>query len=398
MSKVITDPQKINEVLTRGVAETVVEKSLKEKMKSGKVLRVKHGVDPTTVDLHLGYAVVYEKLRQFQELGHKIVFLIGGFTGRFGDPTDKGDSRSLRTKKEVDEIGKNYVKQLDKILDIKKIEVRSNSEWYDKMSAEELLKLMSKFTTARMLERDMFQERIKQGKDIGLHEPVYPVLQGYDSVMLGADLTVIGTDQKFNELQARKLQEKAKQKPQDLVMMPLLVGTDGKMKMSQSLGNYIALRDTAKEMFGKIMSIPDELIMSYFTLVTRVSEKELKEIEKQFKSGVNPRDIKVSLAKEIVKIYHNDNDAQKAENEFIHQFKRGGAPSDVPVKKIEHRSWNVVDLLDKIKIVSSKSEARRLIEQGGVKIDGKKITAIQSIKVNSGVVIQVGKRKFIKIK
>jgi len=401
MANINTDAKKINELLTRGVNEIVVADSLKTKLKSGRVLRVKHGVDPTTADLHLGYAVVYEKLRQFQELGHKIVFLLGCFTGRFGDPTDKSEVRKLRSKKEVENLAKNYIKQLDKILDIKKIEVRSNSEWYDKMSAEDLLHLMSEFTVARMLERDMFQERIKQGRDIGLHEPVYAALQGYDSVMLKSDLTVVGTDQKFNELQARKLQEKAGQKPQDLVMMPLLIGTDGKMKMSQSLDNYIALKDSADDMYGKIMSIPDEQIINYFTLVTRMSLDEIKKITIQLKLGSNPRDVKAKLAREIVKIYHGLAAGSAAAEAFDKQFKNKEVPDNIPVLNVECRKWKVVDLLTKTKLASSKSEARRLIEQGGVKIDKRKLTIKDLEKladVESGMIVQVGKRKFVKIK
>ncbi|MBU3925570.1 tyrosine--tRNA ligase, partial [Patescibacteria group bacterium] len=233
----------IEQVLTRGVKKIIERESLEKKLKSGKTLRIKHGVDPTTPDLHLGYAVIYRKLRQFQDLGHTVVFLIGDFTGRFGDPTDKGEVRSMRDKKEVQKLAQNYIDQVSKILDKKKLEIRYNGEWYDKMSAEDLLRLMSKFTNAQMLQRDMFQERIKKGQDIGLHEPVYPVLQGYDSVMLESDLTIIGNDQEFNELQGRRAQEMFGQKPQDLVIMPILTGTDGKNKMSQSLGNYIGITE-----------------------------------------------------------------------------------------------------------------------------------------------------------
>ncbi len=254
-------PAKIKEVLTRGVEEVIVRESLEKKLKSGKVLRIKHGVDPTTSDLHIGHAVSYEKLRLLQEMGHKIVFLIGDFTARFGDPTEKLEARTLRKKEEIKDLSQNYIKQISVFLDIKKTEIRRNSQWYDKMSAGELLRLMSHFSTQRMLERDMFEERKKKGLEIVLHEPVYPVLQGYDSVMLKSDLTVNGTDGIFNELQGRKLQKDFGQAPQDIIATSILVGTDGKQKMSQSLGNFIGITEKPNEQYGKVMSIPDHIFL-----------------------------------------------------------------------------------------------------------------------------------------
>ena len=251
--------QKIEEVLTRGVEKVIKKEDLLKRLKSGKKLRVKHGIDPTTKDLHLGHSVVYLKLKELQDLGHKIVFLIGDFTGRFGDPSEKLKTRTLRSKKEVRDLAKNYLRQVGKILDFKKIEIRYNGEWYDKMKADELLILMSNFTHARMIERDMFQKRIEKGLDIGFHEPVYPLLQAYDSVMLKSDLTVCGIDQLFNELKARELQEKFGQKGQDIIATKILIGLDGKKKMSQSLGNYVGVEEKPTEQFGKIMSIPDFL-------------------------------------------------------------------------------------------------------------------------------------------
>jgi len=395
--KVNNDKAAVEAVLTRGVQEVVVDKDLRKKLLSGKQLRVKHGVDPTSKDLTLGHAVVYEKLRQFQELGHKIVFLIGSFTARFGDPTDKNKTREMRGKKEVLAMGKNYVKQLSKILDIKKVEIRYNGEWYDKFSGEDMLRLMSKFTVARMLERDMFQKRIKEEKEIYYHEPVYPILQGYDSVMLKSDLTVIGSDQKFNELQARPLQEESGQAPQDIVIMPLLVGTDGSQKMSQSLGNYIGISDPANEMFGKIMSIPDELIYNYFELCTRVTEAELGEIEQVLKSGVNPRDIKIKLAKEIIKIYHSEKAADKAEQEFINVFSKNQIPEDIE-KKVFTAGLNALDLLVELEMVKSKGEARRLVEQRGVKVNEEVLEGWDKDDFKAGDIIQIGKRKFIELK
>ena len=389
----------VKEVLERGVAEIVVARDLEKKLHSKTKLRIKHGVDPTTPDLHLGYAVIYEKLRQFQELGHQIVFLIGGFTARFGDPTDKVQSRTLRQKETVEALAGNYLKQLGKILDIGKVEVRDNSEWYDKMSLEDGLRLMSKFTVSRMIERDMFQQRIKEKKEIQYHEPVYPMLQGYDSVMLRSDLTVIGQDQKFNELQARELQKEAGQTPQDLMMMPLLLGTDGQRKMSQSLGNYIGLAESPAKQYGKIMSIPDQLIDSYFTLITRLPMKEILEIRETLAQGkVNPRDLKAKLAFTIVSQYHDKRSAVGAETEFNKIFRARQLPSDLPEVKIKKAPLDLTALVFQTKLVSSKSEARRLISQSAVKIDDRLLSdPQQKITPKSGMVIKIGKRRFCKI-
>lgn len=396
MSKVITSTKHVNEILSRGPEEIVVEKALRAKMRSGKVLRVKHGMDPTSADLHLGYFVVYEKLRQFQEMGHKIVFLIGGFTGRFGDPTEKDESRGLRTKNDVSKETKNYIKQLSKILDIDKIEIRDNSEWFDKWSWEDGVRFMQRFTTSRMLERDMFARRMKAGKEIRFHEPVYPMLQGWDSVELKADLTVIGTDQKFNELVARDLQEAEGQKPQDLIMMPLLVGTDGKQKMSQSLGNHIGFDDKPADMFGKVMSLPDHAMEQYFTLATRVPGKELKEITVALKdSSVNPRDIKARLGKEIVSIFHGDAKALAAAKEFDLVFKEHAVPKNIP-KYSQKSNDNLVTVLVESGLLKSKSEARRLIQQGGVKVNGEKVET-EDCELAKNDVIRCGKKKFLQI-
>lgn len=392
--------KKIEELLTRNVEEVIVKKDLIKKLKSGKVLRIKHGVDPTTKDLHLGHAVTYWKLREFQEMGHKIVFLIGDFTGRFGDPTEQLKTRRLRTKKEVQKIARDYLKQVGKILDTKKIELRHNSEWFDKWSWEDGLKFMSQFTTARMLERDMFEKRIQQEKEIAYHEPVYPMLQAYDSVMLQSDATVIGNDQKFNELLARPLQEKVGQTPQDLLIVPLLLGLDGKLKMSQSFGNQINLNDSAQEMYGKTMSIPDHLIIHYFRLCTRIDSQEINQIELKLKKRrVNPRDIKAHLALEITKLYHGDRIAFGAAREFEKVFKKKEIPSKIPQITIKEKHLNILDLLVKTKLASSRAEAKRLVLQKGVKISGKvEDNWKKVIKIKKGLILQVGKRKFIKIK
>lgn len=387
----------IENLLTKGVEEIVVKKDLEKKLKSGMKLRIKHGVDPTSPDLHIGYAVVYHKLREFQELGHKIVFLIGDFTARFGDPTDKDKSRTLRDAKTVRDMASKYIEQVGKILDLEKTEIRYNSEWYDKMSAEELIKLVSNFTVARLLERDMFSKRIKEGKEIQAHEIMYPILQGYDSVMLKSDLTIIGTDQKFNELQGRKLQEEAGQRPQDIMSVPMLVGTDGKIKMSQSLGNYISLNDTPNEMFGKVMSIPDDVVLHYAELASRMDKKDIDKIKNMMKD--NPRDAKVEVAKALVELYYKGKGSE-AEAEFNRIFKDKQDPFDMPEVELKIRKdIKLVDILHELKLVGSKSEARRLIEQGGVKIDKAKISSIEEkIKFHDGMVIQVGKHKFVKIK
>lgn len=391
--------EKIKELLTRGVEKVVVARELEKKLKSGKKLRIKHGVDPTTKDLHIGYAVVYNKLRELQNLGHTIIFLIGDFTARFGDPTDTEKSRQLRSKKEVRDLAKDYIKQLGSILDIKKTEIRYNSEWYDKMSAEELLQLMSHFTSQQLLERDMFQERMKKNQEIGLHEPVYPVLQGYDSVMLRSDLTVIGNDQTFNELKGRDLQKDFGQEPQDIISMKMLVGTDGKVKMSQSLGNYIGMTEGARDQYGKVMSIPDESLIHYFELTTKISEKEIKKIEADLKKGSNPRDIKMRLAREIVTMYHSKEEAEQAEEAFVKQFSKRELPEEIKEFKFSGGERKLYDILVDCGLVDSKSEARRLIDQNAVKVDGAVIGDREAIiGLKTGMVIQVGKRRYGKIK
>jgi len=388
----------IDGLLSRGIEEVIIKEDLEKKLRGGKKLRIKHGVDPTTKDLHIGYAVVYNKLKAFQELGHTIVFLIGDFTARFGDPTDKEKSRILRDKGEVKDMAKNYINQLGKILDLKKTEIRYNSEWYDKMKAEELLRLMSHFTAQRMMERDMFQERIKKGEEIGLHEPVYPVLQAYDSVMLKSDFTVIGSDQTFNELKGREIQRAFGQAPQGVMSMKILIGTDGKMKMSQSLGNYIGITEEAATQFGKVMSIPDSLIIHYFELATDVSINKIQTIKKELKKGLNPRDAKLKLAFEIVKIYHGAEKAKKVQQEFEKIFSKREVPTDIPTFKVEEKPVKLVDLLGNFKLVSSRSEARRLIEQKAVDVDGTTIFDVdEELTPHKNMIIKVGKRKWAKI-
>lgn len=386
------------DLLTRGVADVIVYDDLLAKLIDGKKLRIKHGVDPTTKDLHLGYAVNYLKMRQFQDRGHTVVFLIGSFTARFGDPTDKGESRQMKEKKYVLEMAKNYIKQVKRILDPKRLEVRYNGDWLDKMSAEDLLRLMSEFTVARMLERDMFQKRMKDGKEIGLHEIVYPVLQGYDSVELESDVTVIGTDQTFNELQARPLQSRAGQDPQNIIAMELLVGTDGKMKMSQSLGNYIGFDDTPEDKFGKIMSIPDHLILKYFEVCTVLNWQEIDEIRNQLKDGVNPRDLKLRLAHEIVCMYDGEKAAEKAREHFETVFQKKEIPDEMPTYVMSQDQVTLVEALVGSKTVASNSEVRRLVDQGAVKVNGEKVDKFDMVlEFRQEYIVQVGKRKFLRV-
>ncbi len=392
------DKKVIDSLLSRRVEKMIGEKELRAKLLSGKKLKIKHGVDPTTPDLHIGYGVVYHKLREFQDLGHTVQFLIGGFTGRFGDPTDRDQSRKLRTKAEVLKSANNYLKQVMVILNPKKTEIRYNSEWHDKMSAEDLLKIMSHFTHSQMIERDMFQKRIKKGEEIGFHELVYPILQGYDSVMLKDDATVIGTDQLFNEMRGRDLQKDFGQIPQAIIAVPLLVGTDGVQKMSQSLNNYIGITEDAKSQYGKVMSIPDSIIYTYFDLATNVSTAELAKIKKELANKKNnPRDLKMRLAHTIVSMYHGKKEADKAQNDFVSVFQKHSAPSDIKTIKLA-KPMSILDLLVKNKLAGSNSEARRLIHQGGVKLGDITITDIGFVvKPKTDLVLQVGKRNFLKL-
>ena len=358
------------ELLTRGVSEIVVRRQLEVKLRSGKKLRIKHGVDPTTDRLHIGYGVTYWKLRQFQDLGHTVVFLIGDFTGRFGDPTEKLTSRTLRDKATVAEASAHYLDQIKGILDLTKTEVRYNSEWYDAMSAEELLRLMSNFSVAQMLERDMFAKRQLSGARIGLHEPVYPVLQGYDSVKLASDVTVVGSDQLFNELAARPLQTRAGQKPQDVMAMSLLLGTDGERKMSQSYGNTINITDSPADQFGKVMRIPDRLIGHYFELATLISTKELTKLQRALADQeLAPREAKLKLATAIVELYHGPRAAQHAGEEFVRVFSRRSLPKDIPLTDLSQPAYRLDDLIVTLGFAASRTAAQRLITQGGVRID-----------------------------
>lgn len=397
--KINTSPQKIKEILTRGVEEIIEKESLIKKLKSGKPLRIKFGVDPTAPELHLGNAVILWKLKEFQELGHTIIFIIGDFTAQIGDPTDKLTARKTLTEKEIKANMKTYKEQVGEILDLNKTKIIYNNRHLSKMKLAEIYRISQFFTVNQILERDMFQERRRAEKPIWLHEFMYPIFQAYDSVVVKADIEIGGNDQLFNMMAGRQLQPHFNQPPQDVITIKLLVGTDGKRKMSKSFGNYIGIQELANEQYGKIMSIPDESIIDYFELCAHLSLMEVEKIKKELKSkNFNPRDAKAKLAYEIVALYHGKPAAQKAEKEFNRIFKEKELPSEMPSIKITDKNINILDLLVKTKLASSKAEAKRLIEQKGVKIDDEiQEDWRKNILIKSVMIIQVGKRKFVKI-
>lgn len=387
------------QILTRNVADIVVRKELEAKLNSGQKLRIKFGIDPTGAYLTLGHMVVMRKLREFQEAGHEIIFLFGNFTAQIGDPSGKTQTRVPLTQKQVEENAKNYLEQAGKILDLKNIKVTWNADWLGKLNFADILKLASEFTVAQMLERDMFQERIKKDLPIGLHEFLYPLMQGYDSVELKADIELGGTDQMFNMLAARPLQKAAGQTPQCIMTMKILVGTDGVKKMGKSEGNFIAVLDEPKEMFGKIMSIPDHIILNYYEMCTNCTDTELKAIKKRLDKGENPRDLKMQLGKIIIEMYHSKAAADRAESEFIEIFAKGGLPEDIESVIVPHEKAPLLELLVENKLVASKGEARRLIEGGGIKINQEKISDQNLVlDLSEEKLIQIGKRRFVKFK
>ncbi len=394
-----TSPELLDRILNLNVADIIVRKDLEEKLKSGKKLRVKYGVDPSGPYLTIGHMVPIRKLREFQEAGHQIIILIGNFTAQIGDPTGKAEARKVKSKEEVTKNASSYLQQFSKVLDIDSCEIVWNADWFEKFTFEDVLNLSSNFTVAQMLERDMFQERIKQDKPIGLHEFMYPLMQGYDSVELRADVEVGATEQTFNMLAGRILQKAAGQTPQNIVTVPILTGTDGVKKMGKSEGNFIAVLDEPQEMFGKVMSIPDKIIENYFELCTNYTRTQLDEVSNRLKSGENPRDLKMELATNIVKTYHSEDLANQAKQEFINVFSKGQLPDDINVVTIQNTPQNLVTLMVEYDLAASKSEARRLIEAGGVKINQEKVTtANYQIDTDQEILVQVGKRKFIKFK
>ena len=387
-------------LIKRGIDELISEDELLAKLKSKKQLVVKAGFDPTAPDLHLGHTVLINKLRHFQQLGHQIIFLIGDFTGMIGDPSGKNKTRPALDEMEIKENAKSYKKQVFKILDPKLTDVRFNSEWSNDLGAEGIIKLASKYNLARMLERDDFNKRYKSNQSIALHEFLYPLIQANDSIALQADIELGGTDQKFNLLVGRELQRAFGQEPQVVITVPILEGLDGKNKMSKSSGNYVGIDEAPNEMFGKIMSISDELMWRWFDLLSFKSTDEINVLKDEQASGRNPRDIKIELAKELIARFHDDKSANLAETNFINQFQKKNIPDDIEEISLTI-SGDVIPLSNLLKesgMTSSTSEAIRMIKQGAVRIDEKKVTD-QKLTIASGTsaVYQVGKRKFKKI-
>ncbi|EPE68086.1 tyrosine--tRNA ligase [Pasteurella multocida] len=382
--------------LKRGVDEILSEADLIEKLKENRPLRVKLGADPTAPDIHLGHTVVLNKLRQFQQFGHEVIFLIGDFTGMVGDPSGKNTTRPPLSRDDVLRNAETYKQQIYKILDPQKTRIVFNSSWLGELGTEGMIRLTSNYTVARMLERDDFKKRFSNNQPIAIHEFIYPLLQGYDSVALDADIELAGTDQKFNLLVGRELQKSAGQKPQVAITLPLLVGLDGEKKMSKSLGNYIGVAESPTEMFGKVMSISDELMWDWYDLLSFRPLTEIAQLKQEVENGRNPRDIKVLLAKEIIARFHSEADAEAAEQEFINRFQKGAMPEDMPELTFEGE-MGLANLLKEAGLVASTSEANRMVQQGGVKIDGEKVEDAKLVIKESTAVYQVGKRKFARV-
>ncbi len=382
--------------IKRGVEELIPEEELIAKLKEGRPLRIKLGADPTAPDIHLGHTVILNKLRTFQDLGHDVTFLIGDFTGMVGDPTGKNTTRPPLTREDVLRNAETYKQQVFKILDPAKTKIQFNSEWLSELGAEGMIRLAANQTVARMLERDDFKKRYAGGQPIAIHEFMYPLLQGYDSVAMETDVELGGTDQKFNLLMGRELQKSNGQKPQVVLMMPLLVGLDGEKKMSKSAHNYIGVSESPSEMFGKIMSISDDLMWSYYELLSFRPLAELEQLKSDVANGANPRDAKILLAKEIIARFHTDADADAAEQEFINRFQKGAMPEEMPEFEFE-AGIAISNLLKEADLVSSTSDAMRMIKQGAAKQDGEKIEDAKLVPAAGTYVYQVGKRKFARV-
>jgi tyrosyl-tRNA synthetase len=411
--KVITASQKEEierqlQILGRGVAEIVPEDEFRAKLEqsivTAKPLRVKLGLDPSAPDLHVGHTVVLHKLRQFQELGHTIQLLIGDFTGRIGDPTGKSETRKQLTEEDVKRNAVTYVEQFAKIMDVSKLEVQYNSRWLSAMNFADVVRLSSHVTVARMLERDDFTKRYQSGQPISIHEFFYPLMQGYDSVALESDIELGGTDQKFNLLMGRQLQKEYGKEPQIAITLPILEGLDGVQKMSKSLGNYIGINEPANEIYGKTMSVPDELMLKYYELVTDLTNEELLALREGIaEERVHPRDAKMELARKFVTMFHSAQAAEEAEAHFKRVFQQRALPEEIPVVEISSQLFEddsiwIAKLLVELHLTASSGEARRMIQGGAVKIDEQKVEDVNAqIKVQNGMVIQVGKRKFAKI-
>lgn len=397
----MTDISQALAEIKRGADEILPEEDLIEKLKEGKPLKIKAGFDPTAPDLHLGHTVLINKLKTFQDLGHEVIFLIGDFTGLIGDPTGKSATRKPLTKEDVLRNAETYKEQVFKILDPAKTTVAFNSTWFNEFGAADMIKLAARQTVARMLERDDFKKRYAGGQSIAIHEFLYPLVQGWDSVALEADVELGGTDQRFNLLMGRELQKEEGQRPQSVLMMPLLEGLDGVQKMSKSLNNYIGITDAPNDMFGKVMSISDELMWRYYDLLSFRPIAELEELKAKVEAGANPRDIKIELAKELIARFHSDEAAEQAHQDFIKRFQKNALPDEIPEVTIESgEAMAIGNLLKEAGLVASTSEAMRMIKQGAVKLNGEdKVTDGKlMIEVGSEQIYQVGKRKFAKIK
>ncbi|WP_026375910.1 tyrosine--tRNA ligase [Aestuariibacter salexigens] len=385
--------------IKRGAEDILVEQELIDRLKAGKRLKVKAGFDPTAPDLHLGHTVLINKLRAFQQLGHEVIFLIGDFTGLIGDPTGKNVTRKPLSREQINANAETYKQQIFKILDPEKTTIRFNSEWMDNMGADGLIKLAARQTVARMLERDDFKKRYANEQPIAIHEFLYPLVQGWDSVELQADVELGGTDQRFNLLMGRELQKEEGQAQQVVLMMPLLEGLDGVQKMSKSLNNYIGITDAPNDMFGKIMSISDELMWRYYDLLSFRPLDEIATLKSEVQKGANPRDVKIALAKEIIERFHSQEDAEKAHQDFIQRFQKNAIPDDMPEYSFTlGEGWGLPALLKEAELVASTSEAMRMIKQNAVKIDGEKVADTKHQITESGTAVyQVGKRKFARI-
>ena len=397
----MTDVNKALAEIKRGAEEILIEDELKEKLALGRPLKIKAGFDPTAPDLHLGHTVLINKMRAFQELGHEVIFLIGDFTGLIGDPTGKNATRKPLTKEQILENAETYKQQVFKILDPEKTTIAFNSTWMDKLGSDGMIKLAARQTVARMLERDDFKKRYAGGQSIAIHEFLYPLVQGWDSVALEADVELGGTDQRFNLLMGRELQKDEGQKPQTVLMMPLLEGLDGVQKMSKSLNNYVGITDAPNDMFGKIMSIPDDIMWRYYDLLSFRPLEEVSELKQSVENGANPRDAKVLLAKEIIERFHDSKAADAAEQDFIQRFSKNAMPDDIPEVTLscDEDAMRIANVLKEAGLVASTSNAMQMIKQGAVKIDGDQKVTDTRMMVEKGTtaIFQVGKRKFAKI-
>ncbi|MEK7142999.1 MAG: tyrosine--tRNA ligase [Patescibacteria group bacterium] len=397
--------EKFQDLLHRGVGEIIEFSLIEKKLKSGQKLRIKYGIDPNKGEIHLGHAVPIRKLKAFQDLGHTAVFIVGDYTAQIGDPSAKDKTREGVSEEAIKKNADSFFQQAFRILDKEKTEIHLQSEWFSKFDLKKIIELTSRVTVAQIMEHETFKIRLQKGQPFMVHEEIYPLLQGYDSVAVKADVELGGVDQKFNLLMGRQIQKAYGQSPQDILMMKYLIGLDGKEKMSKSLGNYIAIVDEPDDMYGKVMSIPDNLIIHYFELCTDITAGGLDIIKKELEEGLpadeagkNPREVKAELAKLIVEMYHSTEEAEKAEAEFNKVFSRGEKPSKIPVIKLAIDKIRLDDLLIKCHLANTKSTAKRLIEQGAVKVAGQKIIdPYKDIDINSGLIVQAGKRGFVNI-